>query len=62
MNNMSNMSKISQLITNYQKKNNVTLFDLALDVGVSESTLYNIKNSYHNVSQNMLNKVEKFFK
>lgn len=59
---MSNMSKISQLITNYQKKNNVTLFDLALDVGVSESTLYNIKNSYHNVSQNMLNKVEKFFK
>ena len=59
---MSNMSTISQLIKNYQKKNNVTLFDLALDVGVSESTLYNIKNSYHNVSQNMLNKVEKFFK
>ena len=59
---MSNMSKISQLITNYQKKNNVTLFDLALDIGVSESTLYNIKNNYHNVSQNMLNKVEKFFK
>ena len=43
-------------------KEKMSLYDMALDIGISESSLYNYLNSYRNVSTKTENKIREYFK
>lgn len=46
----------------YKNKLNCDLYSLALDIGVSQSTLYNYLNDYKKVSQKLKEKIENYLK
>lgn len=41
-------------------KKKYSLYEIALDIGISESSLYNYVNKYKNVSRKIVNKIERF--
>jgi DNA-binding LacI/PurR family transcriptional regulator len=43
-------------------KKRMSLYDVALDIGISESTLYNYINNYKKISRKSLEKIEKYFR
>lgn len=42
-------------------KKNKSLYDIALDIGISESTLYNYVNDYKNISKKSKEKIRVYF-
>lgn len=43
-------------------KKRLSLYDIALDIGISESTLYNYVNEYKQISKKSEEKIEKYFR
>ena len=40
----------------------MSLYDISLDIGISEATLYNYVNDYKKVGQKSIRKIEEYFK
>lgn len=43
-------------------KERMSLYEIALDMGISESTLYNYVNDYRKVSKKSVDKIRMYFK
>jgi len=43
-------------------KKDRSLFEIALDIGISESSLYNYVSDYKNISNKTLNKIKDYFR
>ena len=43
-------------------KERMSLYEIALDMGISESTLYNYVNDYKKVSKKSIDKIRMYFK
>ena len=43
-------------------KKRLSLYDIALDIGISESTLYNYVNEYKQISKKSEEKIKKYFR
>lgn len=43
-------------------KKRLSLYDIALDIGISESTLYNYVNEYKQISKKSEEKIEKYLR
>lgn len=43
-------------------KEKESLYEIALEIGLSESTLYNYLNDYKKISEKSIGKIERYFK
>jgi len=53
---------MSDLLNKYLDKYHVSLYDLSLDIGCSESSLYSYKTNYNKVSNRMKERIENYLK
>ena len=53
---------MSDLLIKYLDKYHVSLYDLSLDIGCSESSLYSYKTNYNKVSNRMKEKIENYLR
>ena len=51
---------MKQKILELKKK--TSLYDIALDMGISEATLYNYVNDYKKISEKSVDKIRKYFR
>ena len=51
---------MKQKILELKKK--TSLYDIALDIGISEATLYNYVNDYKKISEKSVDKIRKYFR
>lgn len=49
-------------VKQYCNDNNCSLYDMSLDIGISESSLYSYIHRYKPISNKMRDKIEKFLK
>ena len=43
-------------------KEKLSLYEIALDMGISEATLYNYVNDYKKISEKSIEKIRRYFK